>query len=217
VNLGITVMGRADADHASIPPSSRRVITYEEVVAGACRHFLREATVDMEALATELAVSRATLYRVVEGRDRLFGDVLWSLGEAMLCAARRHATSRGIDGILEVSRRFYESVIQAAPFRRFLASEPQTAVRVLFTPAGRVHERAVRAQKEIFVEAMRGSGVRLAPDLDSLAYLYVRIFESMLYADLLSGRAPDLDLAERAARAILKGELRCPSQLGGKR
>jgi AcrR family transcriptional regulator len=203
-------MGRTDADTGAdrgpIPPGSRRVITYEEVVAGARRHFLREATVDMEALAAELAVSRATLYRVVEGRDRLLGDVLWSLGEALLRSARERVTGRGVDAILEISRRFYESVIQAGPFRRFLAAEPQTAVRVLFTPAGGVHERAVRAQKEIFAEALRGGGVHLPLDLDSLAYLYVRIFESMLYADLLSGRAPDLDLAERAARAIL----RCP-------
>jgi tetracycline repressor-like protein len=197
-------MGRADADRAPTSPGTRRVITYEEVVTGARRQFLREATVDMEALAADLAVSRATLYRVVEGRDRLLGDVLWSLGEELLWSARRRVTTRGVDAILEISRRFYESVVQAVPFRRFLASEPQTAVRVLFTPAGRVHERAVGAQKEIFVEAIRGSGVRLALDLDSLAYLYVRIFESMLYADLLSGRAPDLGLAERAARAILR-------------
>jgi hypothetical protein len=33
--------------------------------------------------------------------------------------------------------------------------------------------------------------------------VFSRIFESMWYADLLSGREIDLDVAERAARAVL--------------
>ena len=60
---------------------NRRVITYDAIVAGARRQFLRDGTIDMEELPQELAVSRATLYRAVGGRDRLLGDVLWSLAE----------------------------------------------------------------------------------------------------------------------------------------
>jgi hypothetical protein len=158
----------------------------------------------MDRLAAELAVSRATLYRVVEGRDRLLGDVLWAMGEAILASARRKATGSGVDRLLEISRQFYDSIIRAAVFRSFVAAEPDAAVRVLFTPAGGVHERFVRAQAEIFAEEIQRTGVELAPDFDGLAYLYIRIFESMLYADLLSGRQPDLTLAERAARALLQ-------------
>jgi hypothetical protein len=185
-------------------PARRRVITYEEVVVGASRHFLRDATIDMDTLARELAVSRATLYRVVDGRDRLLGDVLWYLAEPILSRARREATAAGVDGILEISRRFYDSIIRAEAFRRFLDTEPDAAVRALFTPAGGVHERFVRAQEEIFGDVIARDGIRLAPDLGDLAYLYIRIYESMLYADMLSGRHPDLALAERAARALLE-------------
>jgi len=42
-------------------PHDLRVITYESIVAGARRHFLREGTIDMEQLAHELVVSRASL------------------------------------------------------------------------------------------------------------------------------------------------------------
>ncbi len=180
-----------------------RVIRYDEVVAGGRRHFLRRATIDMDALAAELSVSRSTLYRVVEGRDRLLGDVLWSLGKPVLDEACRAVPGRDVDGILEISRRFYEAMIEAAAFRRFVAAEAHTAVRVLFTPAGGVHERYVRAQGDILLEAKRRGGVALTSDLDSLAYLYVRIYESMLYADVLIGRPPDVEPAERAARALL--------------
>ena len=68
-------------------PHDLRVIAYDTIVAGARRHFLSEATVDMEQLATELAISRATLYRAVDSRDRLLGDVS---GASQSAPTKRH-------------------------------------------------------------------------------------------------------------------------------
>jgi AcrR family transcriptional regulator len=184
-------------------PHDLRVITYEAIVAGARRHFLREGTIDMEQLAQELSVSRATLYRAVDGRDRLLGDVLWSLAERTYSEARRGVTRRGVEAILEISERFADSVTTAEPFRRFLEREPQTALRVLLTPAGGVHDRVVALHREIFAEAFAGHEDELLGDLDTLAYLYVRLRESILYADIMSGRQPDPEVAERAVRALL--------------
>ena len=182
---------------------NRRVITYDAIVAGARRQFLRDGTIDMEQLPHELAVSRATLYRAVDGRDRLLGDVLWSLAERTYEQARREVRSSGVDAILEISGRFTETVTGAGPFRRFLEREPQTALRVLLTPAGGVHQRAVALHREIFADAFRGCEDEVAEDLDTLAYLYVRLRESILYADVMSGRRPDPEVAERAVRALL--------------
>ena len=184
-------------------PHDLRVITYDTIVAGARRHFLSKGTIDMEQLAQELAVSRATLYRAVDGRDRLLGDVLWSLAERTYELAREDVTVRGVDAILEISHRFTESLMTSAPFRRFLEQEPQTAMRVLLTPAGGVHERTVALNREIFAEAFEGHEDELLGDLDTLAYLYVRLRESILYADIMSGRQPDPEVAERAVRALL--------------
>jgi AcrR family transcriptional regulator len=184
-------------------PHDLRVISYETVVMGARRQFLREGTIDMDELAHELAVSRATLYRAVDGRDRLLGDVLWSLAERVFTRARREVDGSGIEAILEISRRFTEEVRSAEPFRRFLEREPQTALRVLLTPAGGVHDRTVAMQRTIFAEALAGCEDELPGDLDSLAYLYVRLHESILYADIMSGRRPDPDVAQRAVRALL--------------
>lgn len=84
----------------------------------------------------------------------------------------------------------------AAPFRRFLRREPDTAARVLLHD---VHRRAVAAQRDIL------EGVKRWPpgELDQAAYLYVRLVESVLYAELLGGAPLDLRLAERAARSLL--------------
>jgi AcrR family transcriptional regulator len=194
--------GQSTDDNALVP-HDLRVISYDTIVAGARRHFVRRGTLDMDELAHELAVSRATLYRAVDGRDGLLGDVLWSLAERIFARARRAVAGTGIDAILEISRRFTEEVMAAEPFRRFLEREPQTALRVLLTPAGGVHDRTVAMQRAIFADVLARGDDELPGDLDSLAYLYVRLHESILYADIMSGRRPDPEVAQRAVRALL--------------
>jgi len=152
----------------------------------------------MALLATELAVSRATLYRVVGSRDALLADALWLLARRQLEAARHTRRHSGANGVIEVSRRFAADVRAAEPLRRFINAEPQTAARVLFTTANAVHYRAVHAQHEVFVEA----GLTRA-GLD-VAYLYVRIVESVLFGELFRGPRVDFAVAERALRALLR-------------
>jgi hypothetical protein len=182
---------------------ARRVVSREQVVLAGCRYFLRHATLDMDDLAVQMSISRATLYRVVHGRDRLLADVLWRLAENALWRARKDRTEYGVEGVLEVGRRFSAHLRDTKPFRTFLMREPEAAARVLLTATGGVHHRAVQAQKDIFLDATPPGLVWLTGDLDSLAYLLVRIFESTFYADLLASRQPDRELAERAIRAVL--------------
>lgn len=178
-----------------------RVVTREQVVRGACRFFLRHGTVDMGELAASLAISRATLYRIVHSRDALLGELLWLLGDRLLTRARRARRLSGVEGVLEVTRLFADQVRAAAPFRAFLRAEPETAARVLLGASGRVHHRAVLAQQEILLENRNPAWSPASPDQQ--AYLYVRIVESALYAELLDGARLDPGLAERAARAVL--------------
>src|SRR5687767_10164522 len=51
--------------------------------------FLAGERVDMNGLAADLGLHRTTLFRAVGGRDRLLGEVLWSLAEPALRAAER--------------------------------------------------------------------------------------------------------------------------------
>ncbi len=179
------------------------MVSAERVVRAGCAFFLDHATVDMDALAGSLVISRATLYRVVHSRDVLLGDVLWRLADRQLARARAETVATGVDGVLETTRRFAATVRRTRPFRAFLRAEPGTAARVLFTPAGGVHGRIVEAQKAILAAA--AADPTWSPtDLDGTAFLYVRIVESMLYAELIRGRRTDPVTAERAARAVLE-------------
>ncbi|GAA0579247.1 QsdR family transcriptional regulator [Paractinoplanes ferrugineus] len=154
----------------------------------------------MDSLATQLAISRATLYRVAGSRDALLGDALWALGDRTLARARTRRRTCGVDGVLEVSRRFHDKLRGSRPMRRFVDDEPQTAARVLFTPSGEVHRRAVLTQRDIFVEA---GAAHAEADLFDQAFLYVRIMESVLYSELFTGREVGFPVAERALRALL--------------
>lgn len=181
---------------------ARRVVNQDQVVRGGCRFFLQHGMVDMDRLAESLAISRATLYRVAHSRDGLLGEVLWRLADRLLVQARRRRTCAGADGVLEVTRWFGERLRASVPFHAFLRSEPDTAARVLFTASSVVHRRVVLAHRDILRET-HGDGWP-ADALDQAAYLYVRIIESALYAELLGAAPPDPELVERAARAVLR-------------
>jgi AcrR family transcriptional regulator len=186
--------------------SLSRVLAHEDALARARTHFLSEGTLDMQNLAEELGVSRATLYRVVGNRDRLLGDVIWDLGARTLRRAIEETSPdvKGADRIIETSKRFNEYVVTFAPMRNFLQNEPLTAFRVLFSPVGRVHNRAVAAWRRMLEEASEQGELALPIDADKLAYVIVRTGESMLYADLIGGREPDIDLAASVQRAVLQ-------------
>lgn len=180
-----------------------RVVEHGTVVAAAHRQFAAAADVDMDALARQLAVSRATLYRVVGSRDRLLGDVLWVRGRRGMSAAEAAAEGAGVDRVVDVARRFNETVVADAPLRAFLARDPATAFRVLFTPEGRVHDRFVELWSRVLGDEVAAGRLTLTTEPGAMAFLFVRLGESVLYADLLGGRRPDLDLAAQVQRALL--------------
>ncbi len=179
--------------------TSRRVMSRAEGVDGAVRHFVRNGGLDMEELAAELAVSRATLYRVAGSRDALLGEALWAMGRWVLDRCRAERTAAGADGVIEVSRNYARKLATAEPIRRFLGAEPQTAARVLLTPAATVHREAVSAQHAVFLEA----GLPPGPCLRHRATLYVGLMESVLYGEQLGGDAIAFEVAEPALRALI--------------
>jgi AcrR family transcriptional regulator len=175
-----------------------RVLSQATAVQGAVHYFLEHGTVDLAELATVLAVSRATLYRVVGSRELLLGHVLWELCRHRLDAARRARTRDGIDGVLEVTRIFATGLVAADALITFVTAETELADRIMYSVSGVVHPRVVAAQRDIFLEA----GCPRTSDLDRLAYLYTRMAEAALYAGLLYPQ-PGWATSEKALRALL--------------
>ncbi|GIE37011.1 hypothetical protein Ait01nite_100560 [Actinoplanes italicus] len=181
-----------------MPP--RRVVDPDVLLRGAAMHYLKHSTIDMDLLAGELVISRATLYRMVGSRDALLGEVFWAIGRLFLAEAAGEATGAGADRVLAVSRQFAELVAGAQQLRQFVSEEPQTAARVLLTTGTPVHERAVAAQLDIFETA----GLTGEPaEMRRRAFLYVRLMESVVYSDILGMREIGFEMAEPALRALL--------------
>jgi AcrR family transcriptional regulator len=163
--------------------------------------------IEMQELAAELDVSRATLFRWVGSRDDLLGEILAADARLPLEVADREAGAAGLHGGARVAaamERFCELVLGAEHFRAMLQREPERALRVLTTRAGAVQGRLVSAV-EYLIQREVDAGYLDAPmPLPDLAYLVVRILESFLYSDLIIGETPDPAKVGQAVAVLLR-------------
>ncbi|MFC6881739.1 MULTISPECIES: QsdR family transcriptional regulator [Actinomadura] len=165
------------------------------------RCFLAGRRIEMNALAAELGVSRVTLNRWVGSRDRLIGEINWSLAEPALREARARAAGTGADAVAATMEEFTRTVL-AAPFMHvFLRREGDIALRVLTTNRSDLQRNIIGfVERTLHEERV----VPPAPlDLSDLAYVVVRIGESFTYIDMITGGAPDPAKIGHAVRALL--------------
>jgi AcrR family transcriptional regulator len=158
---------------------------------------------DMGALAEELGIGRATLYTWVGSKERLLGEVIWSFAEAGVRQARQTATGTGVEYVLDVVSRFTRLNASFEPLRTFISQDPQLALRLLTSKDGPVQERMIAVARELLAEQIDAGELDPPLDPDALAYLMVRVSESFLYSDLITGTEPDVEKADQAMRLLL--------------
>jgi AcrR family transcriptional regulator len=174
-----------------------------DALKAARRRFLAQERVDMADLATELGVGRATLYRWVGGRDQLLGEVMWSLAEPTLERCKADATGTGVDWVLAVYRRFGELILEAPAVLHFVQVEPECALRVMTTKASPQQARVIAWYRDLLVEAQERFGTEYRLDPETLAFTLIRVAESFLWTDLITGEEPDLSRGWEVARVLL--------------
>lgn len=165
--------------------------------------YLAGERIEMQALADELGVSRMTLHRWVGSRDVLIGDILWSLAEQTLAAARRRARSTGPQRVADVVGRYLQTAHESPAFRTFVAREGEIALRILTTERSSLQANTVSAARALLEDEVAAGNMGLPLDIDDLAYIVVRIGESFLYTDIITGGAPDPGKARDAILALL--------------
>ncbi|HRQ64822.1 MAG TPA: QsdR family transcriptional regulator [Xanthomonadaceae bacterium] len=176
-----------------------------DALALARRRFLKGERVDVGALARELGIGRATLFRWVGSRELLIGEVLWSLYQPILEQARAQTRGHGAAYVARVCRRAMDAILDFEPLRRFIEQDPEYALRILTSKTSTVQARSIDFVRAL-IEQEATAG-HLAPPMkpDDLAFLVVRIAESFLYGDQISGREPDIACATDAIRILLGG------------
>jgi AcrR family transcriptional regulator len=167
------------------------------------RTFLARRRVDMNELAVELGVGRATLYRWVGGRDQLLGEVMWSLCERGLERAKADATGTGVDWVLSIYRRFGELILDTPAVLHFVQVEPEAALRVMTTKASPNQARVIAWYRDLLVEAEERFGIEYRLDPETLAFTLIRVAESFLWTDLITGEEPDLSRGWEVARVLM--------------
>src|SRR5712671_644925 len=113
----------------------------EEVLAAAMHRYLRGRRIDVQAIAAELGLGRATIYRWFGSREELIGEVLFRSAEPLLEEARASARGRGGAALLDTFDRFNRSLADAPALRRFVEAERDAALRIITSGAGAVQPR----------------------------------------------------------------------------
>jgi AcrR family transcriptional regulator len=168
------------------------------------RRFLAGERVDMTALAAELSINRVTLYRWIGNRDELLVEILWSLAASTLERERARTRKRGADRIVQIVGRFVAAVLSNPGMSRFLAEEGELAMRLLTRRQTGFQPRLIAFVEDLLAEEVRRGSLELPADLHDVAYTIVRIVESYVYLDRITGEEPDARRAESILRLLLR-------------
>jgi AcrR family transcriptional regulator len=169
------------------------------------RMFLQGRRLDMQALAAELGVSRATLYRWTGHRDQLLSDVLWTLSDEIFEQARAdHPEHTGAERLLAIFRQYLGVLVQARPLHVFLQQETHAALRILTSREAGVHPRTVLALAELLREEQDAGAFAPKSDLNSLAYAVVRVTEGFIYNDAIVAVEPEVERAAGIVALLLE-------------
>ena len=168
------------------------------------RRFLAAKRVEMSALAHELGVNRATLYRWVGSRDQLLVEVIWSLAERTLEDIDHDVGAKGAERLVQVITRFLEAVISNAGMQHWLADDGEHAMRLLTRHDTDFQPRLIDAVQELLRQEADAGRLDLPVDLHEIAYVIVRLIESYTYLDLITGERPEARRAEPILRMLLR-------------
>nr|WP_228536481.1 QsdR family transcriptional regulator [Nocardia sp. XZ_19_231] len=157
----------------------------------------------MKELAVALGVNRATLFRWVGGRDELLAEVIWSVAEPTLRRAAAAAPGHGAYRIATILGDFAQATNTSHAFRQFLLREPERSLRLLTTRAGTVQHRIVAIVEDILAEEISADALDPLLPVPELALLLVRITETFIYTDVISGEEPDAARVVRASLVLL--------------
>jgi AcrR family transcriptional regulator len=194
----------------SRPPQEGRV-NRDDVITLAHRWFLDGRRVDIQALSRELGIGRATVYRWFSGREVVLGEVVWRI----LIDAITRVEARGGDvdadrfihnfGLLAETVRNYE------PLERFVSDEPEYALRVLTSRYSVVQGRLID-----WTVATLGAmpGLSTQSDLRDLAYAIVRLGESFIWSDMITGDPPQPEKATAMVGLLIAGACATPAPPG---
>lgn len=176
-----------------------------DALALAQKQWLEHQRINMNELAEELGVNRATLFRWVGNREVFYADVIWSLVEPVYADIRANTKGKGIDYVCNIFDNIFKRFSASGRLKAFIQLDPEFAMRILTSKQSPIQTRTVLLIQAVLEEQVATGDLAPPMSINSLAYILVRLVESFLYADVVSGRQPDWDAAYTAIRLLVGG------------
>jgi len=195
-------IGLLDSESASrrgpLPGATR-----EEVLARATATFLACERIDLQALASECGIGRATLYRWFGSREGLIGEAMVQVVSERFAAARRVIGGRGAEALLGTFDLIYRGLVAAPHVRAFIDAERATALTLMTSSSGPLHPRMVELVRDLIDAEVREADYRPPSDPTALAYVLVRLTESLLFNYVEDDLAKDIEHLQEVVAALL--------------
>jgi len=155
-----------------------------DVVEAATGCYLRGEPLDMSALAAQLGIGRATLYRWVGNREELLARVIAETSERTFRTVVKDARGEGVAFV----------VASAEPLAVLTQREPLLFIRLAMSP-GVIEERAASFVGELLDHEVAAGRLELQLPVPVMAEAIVRLCDAHLYANLLGRAAPEINTA----------------------
>jgi AcrR family transcriptional regulator len=175
----------------------------EDVLAAGLHRYLRGTRVDVQAIAAELGLGRATIYRWFGSREQLLGQVIIRATEPVLEEARRGQRGKGGPGLLNTFDRFNRALADSPALGSFLEQERDAALRIIASGAGLVQARMVELIGELIEEEAEAGTYEPPVEPATLGYAIVRLAEAFLFNDAVAGIRGDVDRLREVEAALL--------------
>jgi AcrR family transcriptional regulator len=184
-------------------PGRPAASTRQEALALAQEHFLAGERIDVQAIARELGLARATMHRWFQTRDALLGETIAALAEWRVAAARSATPGSGAVALLATCDRINREFASSHGLRALLMQEHDRALRILTSSGGIVQPRVVAAVERL-IDAEVATG-DFAPTVapSALAYSIVRLGEAFIYNDAVVGIRGDVERLHEVEAALL--------------
>ena len=197
--------------HSTVPAeteSARRpgrpaAATREQVRDAALYRYLRGRRVDIQAIAAELGLGRATVHRWFGTREALIGEVVVRASAPVLDEARAKAGGTGGPALLETFDRFNRNLADAPALRQFVEAEREAALRIITSRNGVVQPRMVEMITELISDEVESGAYEPPVEPAVLSYAIVRLAEAFLFNDTALGSRGDLDRLREVEAALL--------------
>jgi len=170
------------------------------------RTFLGQGRIDMSAMARELDINRATLYRWVGSRDQFLVEMIWFMSIKSFDQLERKVDSKGPDRIIDVTIEYAEMVIENPGMKHWLATEGESAMSLLTKAEAGYQSRLIAWIEDSIVRQVDAGAMRLPEGVEpsELAYVIERMMGGYIYLDLITGEKPDARRAEPLLRMLLR-------------